>query len=194
RVDLIVGGAPGIDMHGRNVIANVILKKRDKPLTVMTAAGFVDVHGLVAPDLLITRSDKRGSHASEISVEIQRNIAIYPAFGYGPWIRRDGSGSIALRADQRFQYDGPYATAKGSYEFPLAGGRLKASGMALITHETLDEDDRLAGGARYGFRRTGGYRQGELGLHYERAFGPVSLETQALERYQAQDATEALNR
>lgn len=195
RVDLIVGGAPGIDMHGRNVMANVILKKRDKPLAVMTAASYVDTHGMIAPDLLVTRSDKRDAHASEISLEIQRNIAIYPAFGYGPWVRLDGSGTVALRADQRFQYDGPYATAKGSYEFRLAGGRLKASGMALLTHETLEEDDRLAGGAgRYGFRRSGGYNQLELGLHYERPFGPASLETQGLERYQAQDAAETLNR
>jgi hypothetical protein len=195
RVDLILGGAPGIDMHGRNVIANVILKVRDKPLKTVTVASYIDTHGRAAPDLLITRSDKSGGRNLEGSIEIQRNIAVFPTFGYGPWVRKDGTGATEFTADERFQYDGPYATANGSYEFPLAGGRFRVSSLAKLTHETLDEEDHLTSGpGAYSFRHTGDYGQGELGLHYERAFRALNLEVQALERYRRQTAEDAIDR
>jgi outer membrane receptor protein involved in Fe transport len=195
RVDLIVGGAPGINMHGRNVVANVILKARDKPLRVATVASYLDTHGRAAPDLQLSDTEKAGGHTLEASLRIVRNIAIYPTYGYGPWVRRDGTGAPLFAADERFEYDGPYAEGSASYEFPVAGGRLRLSGLAKLTHEVQDEDDRLTSGpGRYGFRHTDDYGQGELGLRFERPFGKTTLEAQALERYQQQGAADALNR
>ncbi len=195
RVDLILGGAPGINMHGRNVIANVVLKTRDKPLTVVTAAAHVDTHGAVSPDLLATYSDKRNGRALEASGQITRNNAIFPTYGYGPWIRLDGTGAVEFAANERFIYDGPYAAGNVSYEFPLAGGRLRLSGLLRLTHETQDEHDALTSGpGTYGYRHVDDYGQGEIGLRYERAFGKTSLEAQALGRYQQQATQDDLNR
>jgi hypothetical protein len=192
RIDLIVGGAPGIDMHGRNVIANVILKTRDRPLKTVTVASYVDTHGQMAPDFLLTYSDKAGGRTLEGSVEVQRNIAIFPTYGYGSWVRRDGTGATEFATDERFEYDGPYAVANGSYEVPLAGGRFRVSSLAKLTHETQDEFDSLTGGSgNYGFRGNSNYWQAELGLHYERALGRFGLELQSLDRYQRQSVEES---
>jgi hypothetical protein len=195
RVDLIVGGAPGIDMHGRNVIANVIMKVRTKPLRVVTLATYIDTHGRTAPDLQLSDTEKANDRTLEASLRIVRNIAIFPTYGYGPWIRRDGTGAALFTADERFEYDGPFASANASYEFPLAGGRLRLSGLGVLTHEVQDEEDRLTPGpGGYGFRHTDDYGQGEFGLRFERTFGKTTLEAQALERYQQQTAVDALNR
>ena len=195
RVDLIVGGAPGIDMHGRNLIANVILKKRDKPLEVATAATYVDTHGRVSPDLLFTYSDKSRERTTEASIHIARNIAIYPTYGYGPWVRRDGAGNVLFAADDRFQPDGPSVSGNVSYEFPWLGGRLRISGLARNAGLSQEELDTLTTSTgEYDFFQHDRGGQGELGLHYERTFGRTSLETQALERFQEQDWTQALRR
>ncbi|MGZ3276589.1 MAG: TonB-dependent receptor plug domain-containing protein [Caulobacteraceae bacterium] len=196
RVDLIVGGAPGVDMHGRNVIANVVLKKRDKALQVVTAATYVDTHGRANPDLLFTHSDKDRDRTLEVSLQITRNNAIYPAYGYGPWVRRDGSGAVQFAADERFEVDGPYVAGNASYEFPLAGGRLRVNGLGRYIGQILDERDVLTvgGPGRYGLHDDDPYRQGELGLRYEHAFGRLTLEAQALERYTGWEINETIDR
>ena len=196
RVDLIVGGAPGVDMHGRNVIANVVLKPRDKPLRVATVATYVDTHGRAAPDLQLSDTEKRNGRTFEGSLRFVRNIAIFPTYGYGPWVRRDGTGAAEFAADERFEYDGPYMEGSASYEFPLAGGRLRLNGLTRLTHEQQDEQDRLTvgGPGRYSFRHKDDYGQGELGLRYERPFGKTTLEAQALGRYQQQGTVDALDR
>jgi hypothetical protein len=195
RVDLIVGGAPGLNMHGRSVMANVVLKARDKPARVFTAASYVDSHGRVTPDLQFTTSDKSGGRQLDASLEVQRNIAIYPTFGYGPWTRRDRTGAVQFSADERFEYDGPAITGSGSYEFPAARGRLKLSGLGKYYGERLDEADALVTGpGRYGFQGRNTYGQGELGARFERSFGAAALETQALERVTLHDAQEAYRR
>jgi outer membrane receptor protein involved in Fe transport len=195
RVDLIVGGAPGIDMHGRSVIANVVLKVRDKPARVATAASYIDSHGRVTPDLQFTTSDKSGGRQLDASLEVQRNIAIFPNYGYGPWTRRDETGAVLFSADERFEYDGPAITSSASYEFPLAKGRLKLSGLGKYYGETLDEDDVLVTGpGSYSFHGKSRFTQGELGAHFERTFGQTTLETQGLERLTSQNVHEDYDR
>jgi hypothetical protein len=184
RVDIIVGGAPGIDMHGRSVIANVVLKVRTTALRVVALSSYVDTHGRASPDLLMTTSEKHDGKLLEGSLDIGRNNVIYPSFGYGPWVRRDGSGALLFSADERFLLDGPSVVGSGAYEFSLAGGRLKLNGLGRFFGQFLNEDDPLTSGpGQYGFHEKNDYTQGELGLHYERPFGRVTLETQALERY-----------
>src|SRR4051812_32188293 len=84
RVDLIVGGAPGVNMRGRNVIANVVLKPAAQPQATVTAQTYLDQQGRLSPQLTLTRSHKHDGVASEASLELSRNIAIFPGFGYGP--------------------------------------------------------------------------------------------------------------
>jgi len=184
RVDLIVGGAPRVDMHGRNVIANVILKKRDKPLTVATIASYLDTHGRVSPDGQITYSDRRGGRQTDVSLDISRNIAIFPTYGYGPWVRRDGAGNVIFAAADRFRTDGPSVVGSASHEFPWLGGRLRISGSGRWGQGLTDERDQLTTGPGvYDFFSHGWYGNGEAGLRFERAFGKTTLETQVLERY-----------
>jgi hypothetical protein len=195
RVDLIVGGAPGINMHGRNVIANVVLKKRDKPLEVATAATYVDTHGRVSPDLLFTYSDKSGGRVTEASLDVARNIAIYPTYGYGPWVRRDGAGNVLSAANDQFQAGGLSVVGNASAEFPWLGGRLRISGLGRNSGLVQEELDALTTApSEYDFFQHDRGGMGELGLHYEHAYGRATLETQALERFREQDWAQELRR
>ena len=186
RVDIIVGGAPGVDMHGRTVIANVVLKVGATKRRVVSVHSYVDLHGRASPDVSISTSEKHDGKVIEGSLEVARNIAIFPTYGYGPWVRRDGTGAELFRANTSFNVGGPFVIGSGVYEFPLAGGRLRVNGSGRYIRGLQDELDTLVPGPGvYSFNLKETYRQGELGVRYERTRGRFTLETQVLERLTA---------
>jgi hypothetical protein len=183
RIDIIVGGAPGIDMRGRGVIANIVLKSSAKAKKAITASTYVDRYGRAAPELLMTLSRKYAGRTLDASLDYGRNYGIGTALGYGVTTRRDGTGAILFSADTRFLVGGPYVIGTGGYEFPAAHGVLKITATGRYYGGRLDQTDELRTGPDvYRFTERNTYRQGELGLRYERAFGRTTLETQVLER------------
>jgi hypothetical protein len=183
RVELIVGGAPGINMRGRNIIANVVLKVSATSTGTITANATADERGRTSPQLTLTRSAKHDGVASEVSLELSRNNAIFPGFGYGPLTRRDGAGALVYGGEASVLVGGPSMVGNGSYERPLGGGRVRINGSGRI--HTTPYDERLTlkpGPGEYRFHHEDTYRQGELGVRYERAFGRLALELQGLER------------
>jgi len=188
RVDLIVGGAPGINMRGRNIMANVVLKPAAKPQKTVTGQTYVDKEGRLSPQLTLTRSSKHDGIVSEASLELSRNIVIFSGFGYGATTRRDGAGALIYAADETFLVGGPSAVGSASYERPLGAGRFRVNASSRYYATDYRDDFRLtsAPGA-YRFHHQDTYFQNELGLRYERAFGRLNLELQALERTSALD-------
>ena len=184
RVDIIVGGAPGINMHGRNVIANVILKAGATKRRVLNVQTYVDGHGRVSPNgTSISTSEKHGDRTLDASLETGRSVVIYPGFGYGSWVRRDETGAAQFTTDTRASIGGPYLWGAGAYEFPFAAGKLRVNTTLRWSgtyYETLDS--LRPGPGAYGFHEDNTYRQGELGLRYERTLGRLTLEAQALDR------------
>jgi hypothetical protein len=188
RVDLIVGGAPGVDMHGRNVIANVVLKPAPAPQITVSGQTYLDKRGRLSPQLTLTRSNKHDGTVSEASLELSRNIVIFSGFGYGATTRRGGGGALVYAADETFLVGGPSAVGSASYERPLGAGRFRVSASSRYYATDYRDDFRLtsAPGA-YRFHHQDTYFQNELGLRYERGFGRLNLELQALERTSALD-------
>jgi len=188
RVDLIVGGAPGINMRGRNIIANVVLKPAARPQMTVTGQTYVDKRGRLSPQLTLTRSNKHDGIVSEASLELSRNIAIFPGFGYGEMTRRDGGGALLYSADESALYGGPSAVGSASYERPLAGGRIRVSASTRYFGNDYWDRYRLTSGpGEYVFHHVDTYFQNELGLRYERVLGRWTGELQALGRATALD-------
>jgi hypothetical protein len=183
RVDIISGGAPGIDMHGWPVIANVILKKDANRRKTVTVANTVDMDGHDAPTVALNSSTKDDQRTVEVSLDAGENLNINDALGEGPWTRIDGAGNVLFRANPRAVGIGPYATGSGAYDQALAGGRLRFNGSARYYGTTYSEHDNLQSGPDQGFGHTQTYEQGELGAAYEHPLGKqLTLETQVLER------------
>ena len=184
RVDVIVGGAPGIDMHGWPVIANVILKKSATRRGLFGVANVLDTHGNASPDVMLTSSKNENGRTVEYNLDVGKNYAVYPSYGYGPWIRSDAAGAQILAADVKAVAGGPYATASGAYARVVAKGTLKLNGLLRYYGTTTDETDALVPGpGAYGFSHVQTYVQGEFGASYERPLGTrFTLNTQVLER------------
>jgi hypothetical protein len=191
RIDIIVGGAPGIDMHGRAIIANVILKSSATVQRVASVADYVDPHGRNSPYGLLSSSEKHGDRVVEGSLEVSRNIGIFPQLGYGPWVRYDGTGAVEFAADSHMLVGGATAVGTGLYQFPLAGGALKVNVAGRYYHYLWGERDFLpAAPGFYGWEEKDMYDQFEVGVHYERAFGRATFETQLLERLSRNTSSE----
>jgi hypothetical protein len=155
---------------------------------VVTAQTYVDTHGRISPQLTATTSTKRDGRTLEATVEFARSVAIFSGFGWGPYVRRGGDGTVLFEADDSFLAAGPNAKANASYEWPAGGGRLRLSGSGEFYGTGLDEVSTLRPGpGQFIFHGTQDYRRGEAGLRWERPFGRATLETQALERLTIED-------
>jgi hypothetical protein len=131
----------------------------------------------------MTVSRKYAGRTLDASLDYGRNYGIGTALGYGVTTRRDGTGAILFSADSRFLVGGPYVIGTGGYEFPAARGVLKITATGRYYGGRLDQTDELRTAPDiYRFSERNSYRQGELGLRYERTYGRTTVETQLLER------------
>lgn len=183
RIEVIRGGAPGIDMQGLPVVANIVRRQGG---SVEGALGTgVERHddGRFGGDLgLEIGRNLAGDRRIEASGEIYRYVD--EDAGDGPRERRDASGGLvrASRADQTGGGEGGRLTA--AWRQPLAGGVLSANG--LISTETWDWTlaDRLTHPAP-GLSRVEESEEeveGELGATWERPLAAGKLEIIALQR------------
>lgn len=129
RIDIIRGGAPGIDMQGKTVIANVVRK---------AGGGF---HGLFAIANNHT-ADGRNLHGMRLELgggDGTRTWEATARYGYGsddggefgPRLRIAPDGAILRRADYKSEADGVQQTLTAAYSQPLLGGRISLNGRAF---------------------------------------------------------------
>jgi len=152
RVELIRGGAPGIDMEGRTVLANVVRRQ---------SAGF---RGAVMPGLYHVYD---GRWLPGVRVEAQwrwpggRSAEFGQVYGTGPsdeWgdggrTRYNADGSVRLRSRVKADSYGLRAWTTGAYETPLFGGRARVNGAFMLTPAEVEIYDRYtsASGLEYEF-------------------------------------------
>lgn len=122
RIELIRGGAPGIDMQGYSVVVNVILKTTSSRESVLTAnavlfEGGQDVYG--GSYQFTAREGER-----TWSVTLSDGISTSDSNGAGRVLRKDAMGNI-LR-DEAYYNDGYGGgnSVRGNYSTPLLGGKI----------------------------------------------------------------------
>lgn len=170
RVDVIRGGAPGIDMRGRTVVANVVRKSQ---------SGF---HGAVSAT---TWSIYDGRTMNGVRAEGQwrwdgKLLELSMVMGSGPDdLLGDGrrtritpSGTVLIRSQVDADAGGKKKFLIGAYETPLYGGRLKLNAAFMPNPYSAEITDRLSipGGREYEYD-TQDKLQGEFGARYSRGLG-----------------------
>uniref|UniRef100_B0T2Y5 TonB-dependent receptor n=1 Tax=Caulobacter sp. (strain K31) TaxID=366602 RepID=B0T2Y5_CAUSK len=182
RIELIRGGAPGIDMQGYSVVVNVILKTAASRQHVLTwnAALFDGGHDVQGGSYQFTAKNGERSW----SLLLSDGTSTSDSNGVGRNIRRDGAGKV-LR-DEAFANDGWGGgdSARLNYSGPLAGGKLEATARYGI-HDWQEWQTISAPGVL----RTSDYaedtKSGELGLTYIRPLKPKwTLETRVIHQFE----------
>jgi TonB-dependent Receptor Plug Domain len=182
RVELIRGGAPGIDMQGRPVVANIIRKSADSFTQVAQVS-----------DLLYTSTGKnlpgwyyqatRRVGGRQIEVQFSRGLSYDDSVG-GETSRVteffDGTPVLFERAGT--EADGGVHTARANYKGPLFGGTLTLAGL-LGQDDFKDEAQfwTASTDARYSSRSSND--RGEISVNYARDLtSSLSVEALALSK------------
>lgn len=182
RIELLRPGAPGFDLQGRALIANVV-RVREATTRGRIESGF-DVHRrTTAPSLSAEVSRRSGDRLAELSALIGREIE--DDKGQGPRLRVSPTGVLLRDATYREDQAHHVAEATAGHERDLAGGRLRLDASIKSDHGRADilEIARFPAPTTEVVVERERVLEREIGGHYDHALGPRwTLETLALLR------------
>ncbi|WP_395672859.1 TonB-dependent receptor plug domain-containing protein [Phenylobacterium sp.] len=172
RIELVRGGAPGIDMQGKAVVANVVRK-----------------HGAGLSGVLQAHNnhlyDGRNMHAARAEIAGGSGQRKWEASGryshlnddggdFGPHIVVAPGGQLLRQSQVKQEADGLQRVLTGAYETPLLGGVARINGRVFWEKFKVEQDDRYAVPQGFAADLTDGVeheRQTELGARFTRPFG-----------------------
>jgi hypothetical protein len=191
RIELIRGGAPGIDMQGYSVVVNVILKNESSRQTVINANatffdGGTDVYG---GSYQFTARDGDRTWGFTLS----DGIGMSDSNGIGPATRRAADGTLLRQEDFYNDAYGGGSGIRGNYAAPLLGGKVDLTARYGVND--FHSFEQLTG--------TGTFREsrfdndgtsGEFGAVYTRPLGArLSMETRFIHEFSDFDSVSTYN-
>lgn len=186
RIELIRGGAPGIDMQGRSVVANVIVRQAVVTEIVAEANAYVYDDGFVGPFGKLQYSRRAGDEQTEGQIFATRDRTGNTARGTRRRFDATGAGleEAGLALDDRIRQ----VNARGSIQRRVGGGLLRVNALGdYVSQDIVQRIDVLSGtDVRTASRsRAPG---GELGATWTRPLGPrTELELTGLQRLNRND-------
>lgn len=191
RIELIRGGAPGIDMQGYAVVVNVILKNESSRQTVVSAHatffdGGTDVYG---GSYQFTARDGDRTWGFTLS----DGIGMSDSNGVGPATRRAADGTLLRQEDFYNDGYGGGSGIRGNYATPALGGKIDLTARYGVND--WHSVDRFTGtGTRRESRYDNDGSSGEVGIVYTRPLGArLSLETRFIHEFSDFDSVSTYN-
>ena len=140
RIDVIRGGAPGIDMQSKAILANVIRKKGAAARLLIAAAQTHSADGRTNGAMRVEGSGSLGDKKWEFGTFFGRGLDA--GAGSGPAMRIPLTGPRTV-SFVKSEGDGQNWFASGSVDSPLAGGAVKLNGRIAWDKYKYDEDNNI---------------------------------------------------
>jgi hypothetical protein len=179
RIEVIHGSAPGIDMQGQSVVANVVRKKGASDQTILSASMTYTGAGQWVPSEGVEYHGQSGTWRYEAA--LQRTAQI--------WDDSPGNGYRVVTAPgQAPVYDRAVRTGIMRLGYSLHGGLIvPVWGGNWDNNFTLQTTDYPSGIRYYGgggsrFDSLTRLKTGEFGSHWQGQWGPIDLESLVLQR------------
>jgi outer membrane receptor protein involved in Fe transport len=179
RIELIRGGAPGIDMQGRSVMANVIRKTAESTRIVVDATDNIFLDGHTIPSLSVEFTQHTGDSTYELA--LQRFAGFDDSVGLGHRTFTDATGTVVQYDHEDRQATGAGEGLNGAVTTPLWGGEFKGN----ITLQDSPFHSDLAfthPGYRADIISHTGSQNLEIGAHWKGLIDGLGVETLLLER------------
>jgi outer membrane receptor protein involved in Fe transport len=180
RVDVIRGGAPGIDMQGKTVIANFVRRTDAGAKVTLNGSAVRDAQGKLEE---LGRTEWEWRHDGWFfEGSAQLGGSFDDQGGVGPKTRVDGSGKLVLTGteSQFGVQDDDRVTAAAEHD--MAGGKMRLSASFTDQPYGAISTDSLvqpAGGDVDDYHQS--QKTAEASARYQRDFGPrIALEVVAL--------------
>ncbi|HEY3813420.1 MAG TPA: TonB-dependent receptor [Caulobacteraceae bacterium] len=180
RVDVIRGAAPGIDMQGKTVVANVILKKTGGLTGDLALANIYLQDGR---DVFQERLEGSWTgNGRTITGMVFAGRFFDDGEGSGPHFVYGSDGKPVDFSHQQNRAGGFQYIGTGSYETPLLGGTFKVNALVQDQPYRNNNDDLFQFAGPQQEHDHQDQTDGELGLHYTRGLAQgLTLETLALQ-------------
>lgn len=187
RIELIRGGAPGIDMQGYAVVVNVILRDEASRQHVLEVTPFLfegDGQNLMAARYQFTARNGERSWG----VTLSDGVDTSDANGAGVSTRRNAAGAVLRREAVWNDEYGGGTSVRGNYAGPLLGGRIDLT--ARLGVNDYHEETRLTGddvlrASRFDWEGD----SGEIGAVYTRPLRPgLTSETRFIHEFETSES------
>ena len=191
RIELIRGGASGIDMQGYAVVVNVVLKSTSSRQSILTwnAMLFEGGHDIYGGSYQFTARDGDRSWG----VVLSDGISSSDSNGVGRSIRTNAAGQVIR--DERYENDGWGGgnSIRGNYSGPLFGGKVESTARYGINdYENWSELTSATSLRRNDYAETG--NSGEVGLTWTRPINPRwQFETRFIHEFSSFDTVSNSN-
>jgi hypothetical protein len=179
RIEVIRGGAPGIDMQGQTVVANVILKQADDTHVIATLWNTVYGDGHQGPGGSVEISGLVGSNAYDLTLS-RLNKQWDDSAGNGiRFVNVPGQPTMVDDAHRRGAEQVGYAL-NASLSRPVWAGAFNAN--LTLQQTTFNSAVFYDAPGAQNFPSSQKIRSAELGANWDRSFGPVELNLVGLQR------------
>ncbi|WP_304188259.1 TonB-dependent siderophore receptor, partial [Phenylobacterium aquaticum] len=172
HIEVIRGGAPGIDMQGKSILANVVRTKTSGLQIVTALVNDTVLHdGRNGWGGRLEMSDHIGPGAFESALRI--NQYSDDGVGYGPH-RLTTPAGVRLQTSDVDSHAGGYQwVVTSAYELPVMGGALRINGRIFEDYYRSNELNWFKAPSRYlqSDNDTQDDRQTEAGARYSRKLG-----------------------
>ena len=165
RIELVRGGAPGIDMQGYPVVVNVITRSESSRQSVLTWNAFLFDGGIDTYGGSYQFTAREGDRTWGIT--LSDGLSSSDANGPGRVIRRDGSGSLLRDEAYTIDQQGGGQGIRVNYADALLGGKIDLTariGQNDYANATLQTAPGIRRENRFSFDGT----SGEVGAVYTR--------------------------
>lgn len=170
RVEVIRGGAPGIDMEGRSVVANVVRGQQTGFRGAVQPYFDAVYDGRFLPGVRFEGQwTLPGGRSAEFSQTFSTGHFPNDENGDGGRVRYAADGRRLIDSEVDADQHGHRIQSTGAFSTPLAGGQLSLTGSIQFNYGALElyDNDRIAGGVEY--EKSPNKRgQHEAGLRYTR--------------------------
>jgi hypothetical protein len=182
RIELIRGGAPGIDMQGFPVVVNVVLKREATIQHVLTANASLFVDG--GPELyggsyqVTAREGDRNW-----SLTLSDGVSTSDSQGPGTVVRRNAGGAVIRDEAVDSEMFGGGQSARATWAGPLAGGKINLTGRYGVSdwHQSQTQTSATTLRENLFDQDSDG---GEIGAVYERPVGTgLTFEGRAIHQF-----------
>ncbi|HTT97257.1 MAG TPA: TonB-dependent receptor [Rhizomicrobium sp.] len=183
HIEVIRGGAPGIDMQGQTVIANVIRKKGASTQWVLDVSDNFFQDGHTVPSASLNFTEHTGASTFEASVTRYAGYDDSVGWGTHTVTFYNPDGTVASSFNQRAHTTGQGSggAVTGAATVPLFDGTFKVN-LALQDSPFYSTANYYGGPGNRFISDDSVGRNAELGLHWNGKIGSFEDETLVLQR------------
>jgi hypothetical protein len=180
RIELIRGGAPGVDMQGYSTVINVIQRTTDSRRVTAYGGAFVFDDGRYIPQFGIELSGTSGER--QYSLALNSTTSLSDGVGSGDVRRYAADGSLIREETLESEADGTGLSLRGRWQQPLFGGEIEVNGNAGYNGFKYEQNTFGPIGDRY-LTDSADNRNGEISLRYARPISErLRTETRFIQR------------